>query len=67
MDTVRKMYKESGLTLQQLGLLMGYEERHARKCAWKFLQTKDPHLSTLKRFAGAMSITVQTLIKKFYP
>jgi transcriptional regulator with XRE-family HTH domain len=62
MVKVHKAVKRSGLSLQDVGLRMGYPEATARKSAWQFLRSKDPRLSMLFRFAQAMGLDVKELI-----
>ena len=63
MEKARERFKKSGLSLEALGLKMGYERESARKSAWQFLyKTKDPRLSMLCRYAKAMGITVKSLL-----
>ena len=64
MDCIRSRFEESGLTLHDLGVKMGYPEETARKSAWQFIsKTSDPRLSMLRRFAGAMNLPVMDLIE----
>lgn len=63
MDAVRKRFEESELTMQQLGEKMGYNPSSARQGVSQFLKTGDPQISMLRRFAEAMGISLQTLIK----
>jgi hypothetical protein len=43
---------------------MGYEGYVARKAAWQFLnKTSDPRLSMLRRFAKAVGVPVEELVK----
>lgn len=64
MEHVRRLYKESGLTLNEVGERMGYCEEHARKLAWQFLmKSKDPRLSMLVRFAEAMQLPLSKVVK----
>ncbi len=62
MAAVRARFEKSGLTLDDLGLKMGYPEKSARKSAWQFLnQTNDPRLSMLRKFAAAVGCSVKSL------
>jgi len=64
MERVRLVFKNSGLTLDELGRRMGYPEELARKSAWQFLnKTSDPRLSMLGKFADALSISLKDIIK----
>jgi transcriptional regulator with XRE-family HTH domain len=63
MKRILKMFEESGKSLDELGLAMGYTGEAARKSAWQFLRkTTDPRLSMLCRFAKAMGIDVKELL-----
>jgi transcriptional regulator with XRE-family HTH domain len=58
----RFLFAASGLTLDELGMKMGYEGDMARKSAWQFLnKTADPRLSTLRKFAVAVGVPVSDL------
>jgi len=64
MDRLRLLFKKSGLSLDELGLRMGYSGESARKSAWQFLtKTTDPRLSTLRRFAEAINVSIADLVK----
>jgi len=64
MDRARAAFDQSGLTLEALGEAMGYEKDMARMSAWQFLRTtKDPRLSMLRRFAKAVGVPVEELVK----
>ena len=57
-------FDKSGLTLEALGEAMGYEGELARTSAWQFLRkTLDPRLSMLRRFAKAVGVSVEELVK----
>lgn len=63
MTRVLARFEESGLSLQDLGLKMGYPVDTARKSAWQFLrQTDDPRISMLRRFARALEMPLEELI-----
>ena len=63
MKKLLKMFEESGKSLDELGVAMGYKGDGARKSAWQFLRkTTDPRLSMLYRFAKAMGIDVKELL-----
>jgi transcriptional regulator with XRE-family HTH domain len=68
MERVRDAFKASGLTFEQLGKAMGYEGGTARKSAWQFIdKTNDPRVSMLRRFAKAISISLEELISEQAP
>ena len=56
MTRVRALFEASGMTMDELGLKMGYPPESARKSVWQFLRTSDPRISMLRRFASAMDI-----------
>ena len=62
MGKVRAKFKKSGLSLNALGLAMGYEASTARQAAFQFMKTDDPRLSMLRRFAKAMGISIEELV-----
>ena len=63
MVNIRVRFKESGLSLHDLGVKMGYPPESARKSAWQFIEkTDDPRASMLRRFAKAMGISVKSLL-----
>jgi len=62
-QTVNHLFEKSGMTLEELGLKMGYAPGKARKSAWAFLRnTKDPRLSTLESLAAALGVEVKDLL-----
>jgi transcriptional regulator with XRE-family HTH domain len=62
METVRARFEASGLTLHELGLKMGYPETIARQSAFQFMKSEDPRISSLRRFAAAMGVSVEELV-----
>jgi transcriptional regulator with XRE-family HTH domain len=63
MDRVRAVFEASGLTLDELGKRMGHEGDVARKGAWQFLnKIIDPRLSTLRKFAEAVGVSLADLV-----
>ena len=63
MDEVRARFDKSKLSLDELGLKMGYPKETARKSAWQFIyRTNDPRLSMLRRFAKAVGASVKHLV-----
>jgi transcriptional regulator with XRE-family HTH domain len=61
MVSVRSLFKDSGISLVELGKRMGYAEEIARQAAWQFMKSRDPRLSMVRRFAEAMGITIEQL------
>ena len=63
MQKVKKLFDASGLSLEELGQQMGYEEGTARRAAWQFLnKTNDPRLSMLRRFAEALGVDLKEIV-----
>jgi len=57
MRRIREAFKESGLSLDELGQKMGSEGETARKAAWQFLnKVDDPRVSTMRKFAEAVGV-----------
>lgn len=63
MDSIRKRVADSGLTYQELGEKMGYAPTTARQSVSQFLKSGDPRVSMVRKFAAAVGISVQTLLK----
>ncbi len=53
MTRVRAWVEESKLTLHDLGVRMGFDEKVARQSAFQFLKSKNPQIRPLRRFAKA--------------
>jgi transcriptional regulator with XRE-family HTH domain len=63
MKKARRAFESSGMSLEQLGQRMGYEEGIARRAAWQFLnKTSDPRLSMLRRFSEAVDVDLKELL-----
>ena len=63
MRKARKLFEQSGKSLDELGLAMESEGDTARKYAWQYLnKVNDPRISTLRRFAKAMGVTLKDLL-----
>lgn len=63
MDAVRARFEKSKLSLDELGLKMGYPKESARKSAWQFIhKTNDPRLSMLRKFAAAVGVSLKSLV-----
>lgn len=64
MIRARTLFEASGLSLEEVGRRMGYQEEKARRSAWQFLnRTNDPRLSMLRRFAAALGLGLRDLIE----
>lgn len=64
---VRTLWAErqaEGWTQQKLGEAMGYKPDTARKSVSQFLKSRDPHISVLRRFAGAIGISTASLVRE---
>jgi transcriptional regulator with XRE-family HTH domain len=53
-----------GWTQQRLGEAMGYPAESARKSVSQFLKSRDPQISTLRRFAIAVGVSMATLVRE---
>jgi transcriptional regulator with XRE-family HTH domain len=62
MVDVRRLFEQSGLSLHDLGLKMGYAPETARQAAWQFMKSRDPRFSMLVKFAKAIGIDLKDLI-----
>lgn len=63
MESIRKRIADSGMTYQELGERMGYAPTTARQAVSQFLKSGDPRVSMVRKFAAALGISVQTLLK----
>jgi hypothetical protein len=64
-DSLRRAASESGLTLEQIGVAMGYSRGGARQAVSRLLNSTadhDPRLSTLLSFARAVCKPLSDLI-----
>jgi transcriptional regulator with XRE-family HTH domain len=53
----RELFAQSGKTLDEVGLAMGFNPAVARKSVWQLLnKIDDPKLSTLRKFAAALGV-----------
>ena len=62
MGKVRALYEKSGLTMNDLGVKMGYDVETARQSVFQFLKSNDPRVSMLRRFAKAMDVPLSDLL-----
>ena len=62
MELVCAKYEASGMSLQELGVKMGFPEKTARMGAHQALKAGDPRISTLRRFAAALAIPIEELV-----
>jgi transcriptional regulator with XRE-family HTH domain len=62
MARVKALFQESGLSLHDLGLKMGYPPEGARQSAFQFMKAGDPRISMLRKFAGALDMTIEDLL-----
>ena len=64
MAKVKALFEKSGLTMNDLGLKMGYPAETARQSVFQFLKASDPHVSMLRKFAKAMNIPLEELLSE---
>jgi transcriptional regulator with XRE-family HTH domain len=62
MEKVRTLFAASGLTMNDLGVKMGYDPDTARQSVFQFLKSGDPRVSMLRRFAKAMDVPLAELL-----
>jgi transcriptional regulator with XRE-family HTH domain len=62
MKKVRILFKESEMTLHDLGVKMGYAPENARQAAHQFMKSNDPRISMLRRVAGALGMELKELV-----
>ena len=62
MRKVRKLFKGSGMTQQELGERMRYPAASARQAVSQFLKSGDPQIGMLRKFAKAMGVELESLI-----
>jgi transcriptional regulator with XRE-family HTH domain len=55
--------KSKGMTQEQLGVMMGYDQISARKSISQFLQGHDPRVSMIRRFAKALGVAISHIIR----
>lgn len=62
LEKAKQLVRESGLTYKQIGLRMSYPEESARQSVSQFLNSTNPSIEMLKRFAEAMEIEPKELL-----
>lgn len=62
MAKVKALYDKSGLTMNDLGIAMGYDADTARQSVFQFLKSGDPRISMLRRFAKAVGVPLADLL-----
>jgi transcriptional regulator with XRE-family HTH domain len=64
--TVKKLndlVEQSGKSMDELGVAMGYTKEIARQSVWQFLKkTTDPRISMLRRFARALNVPIEKIV-----
>jgi transcriptional regulator with XRE-family HTH domain len=61
MAIVRTLFKKAGLSLQELGLKMGYSDDTAKQAVFQFLKSKDPRIGMLRKAAVALGVPLGEL------
>ena len=67
MAKVRRLWaakQKEGWTQTELGKRMGYPEKSARQSVSQFLTVHDPKVSTLRRFAKALDMSLADFFKE---
>lgn len=67
MTRVRDWMKANKLTLQELGLRMGFDESSAKQAVFQFLKSKNPRIDSLRRFARASGLSLTELVDEPKP
>jgi transcriptional regulator with XRE-family HTH domain len=62
MKKAHKAYRDSGLSMHEIGIKMGYSPASARQAVSQFLKSGDPQVSILRRFAKAVGAKVDKLL-----
>ena len=57
----------AGWSFSRLGVAMGYPEGQAKQAAAQFLRGGDPRISSLRRFARAVGVSLATLTRQDSP
>jgi len=52
----KRLAKKSGLTYQEIGVRMSYPPESARQSVGQFLNSTNPSVAMLKRFAKALGV-----------
>ena len=64
MDNIRNLFEQSGMTLRELGEVLGYDGPTAKKRAWFLLyRTSDPRISTVLAVAQSLGVKFSDLVK----
>jgi transcriptional regulator with XRE-family HTH domain len=58
----RRAVARSGLTLQQLGVRMGYPPESARQTVSRFLHSRNPTVAMLRKLAKALGVELGDLL-----
>lgn len=58
----RKLAQKSGLTYQKIGERMSYPKKSARQSVSQFLNSTNPTVAKLIRFAKALGVDVRELL-----
>jgi transcriptional regulator with XRE-family HTH domain len=64
MSRIAAAFEASGLSRQELGERMGYAPDTARKSVWQFFRTADPRVSMVVKFAKAVGVPIESLIRE---
>ena len=58
----RRAVARSGLTLQQLGVRMGYPPESARQTVSRFLHSRNPTVAMMRKLAKALGVELGELL-----
>ena len=62
LENAKNFVRDSGLTYQEVGEAMGYPESSARQSVSKFLNSPNPSVKMLIRFAEALGVEPKELL-----
>jgi transcriptional regulator with XRE-family HTH domain len=57
----KRLARTSGLTYQEIGVRMGYPPESARQSVGQFLNSRNPSVAMLIRFAEALGADIRSL------
>ena len=60
----KQLMKSRKLTYQETGERMGYPPSDARQAVYRFINGKNPSISMVAKFARALGVKVEELLKK---
>jgi len=62
LSKAKRLATKSGLTYQQMGVRMGYPKESARQSVGQFLNSTNPSVAMLVKFAKALGVDAKELL-----